>query len=82
MCFGQQRMTTIGEEKLLAVVIEYHHIRDAALEVGHIVHGILGILAVAIHIVAVLQQFGAFHPLHVGALLWRGDDRCLLSQFR
>ena len=73
MRLRQQGMATIGKKKLLAVVVKDAHIRDTALKVGHIVHGILGILAVAINLVAVLQQFGVLHALHVRPLLWSGD---------
>ena len=55
MSFHQQRMAAISKHKLLAVVVKDAHIRDAALNIGHIVHGILGIFAVAIDLVLVLQ---------------------------
>ena len=73
MRLRQQRMTAISKYKFLAVAFEDTHIRDAALEVGHIVHGILGIFAVAINIVLVLQQLGVLHPMHFGGVLWRSD---------
>ena len=76
----QQRMTAIGKEKLLAVVVEDVHVRDTALKIGHIVHGILGILAVAKNFVLMLQQFGVFHTEHIDPLLWGCNGRCLLAK--
>ena len=73
MCFCQQRITAIGKHKLLAVVVEDVHVRDAAHEIWHIICGILGIFAVAINLVLVLQQLGVLHPMHFGGLLWRSD---------
>ncbi len=69
----QQRMATVDKQELLAVVVKDAHIRDAALKVGHIVHGILGIFAAAINLVLVLQQFGVSHSVHFGVLLRRSD---------
>lgn len=76
----QQRMTAIGKEKLLAVVVEDVHVRDTALKIGHIVHGILGILAVAKNFVLMLQQFGLFHTEHIDPLLWGCNGRCFLAK--
>ena len=73
MCLCQQRMTAIGKEKLLSVSVENAHICDAALEVRYIVCGFLGIFAVAINLVLVLQQLGILHPVHFGVLLWGCD---------
>ena len=73
MRLRQQGVAAVGKQELLTVVVKDAHIRDTALKVGHIVHGILGILTVAINLVAVLQQFGILHPLHVGALFRGGD---------
>ena len=70
MCLRQQRVTAISKQELLAVVVKDGHIRDAAIEIGYIVRGILGIFAVAIDLVLVLQQLGVFHPVHFGVLLW------------
>ena len=69
----QQWVTAIGKQELLAVAVEDAHIRDAALKVWYIVHGILGIFAVAINLVLVLQQFGVSHSVHFGVLLRRSD---------
>ena len=75
MGLRQQWVATISKHKLLAVMVEDGHIRDAAHKVRHIVGGILGILAIAIYLVAVLQQFGVCNALHVGVLFWGGDGR-------
>lgn len=72
MGLRQQRMTAIGKEKLLAVVVEDVHVRDTALKIGHIVHGILGILAVAKNFVLMLAStvwrisYGAHRPFALG----------------
>ena len=73
MRLRQQRVAAIGKEKLLSVSVENAHICDAALEVRYIVCGVLGIFAVAIDLVLVLQQFGILHPVHFGDLLWGCD---------
>ena len=69
----QQRVAAIGKEKLLSVSVENAHICDASLEVRYIVCGVLGIFAVAINLVLVLQQLGILHPVHFGVLLWGCD---------
>ena len=73
MSFHQQRMAAISKHKLLAVVVKDAHILDAAIEIGYIVSGILGIFAVAIDLVLVLQQLGVLHPMHIGTLIGRSD---------
>lgn len=73
MRLRQQRVVAIGKHKLLAVVIKDAHIRDAAIEIGYIVRRILGIFAVAIDRVLVLQQLGVLHPMHIGTLFWRSN---------
>ena len=73
MRLRQQRVAAIGKEKLLSVSVENAHICDAALEVRYIVCGVLGIFAVAINLVLVLQQLGILHPVHFGVLLWGCD---------
>ena len=70
MRFRQQRVAAVGKQELLTVVVKDAHIRDAAIEIGYIVRGILGIFAVAIDLVLVLQQLGVLHPVHFGVLLW------------
>ena len=78
MRFCQQGVA-IGKDELLAIVVEHIHIIDTSAEVGHVEEGVLGILAIAIHIVAVLQQFGVWHALHVRVLIRCRDGRILLS---
>ena len=78
----QQWMAAIGKNELLPVMFKDTHVRDAAVEVRHIVRGILGILAVAINLVLMLQQLGVLHSVQIGPLLWRSDGRCLHPQPR
>lgn len=57
----RQQGVVIGKDELLTTKLEHFHVTDAAakgevaaIEVGHVEEGILGILAVAIHVVAML----------------------------
>ena len=57
MCFRQQWLS-IGQYELLVVAIKYNYLLEGAIEVGDIVSRVLGILAVVVYLVAVLQQLG------------------------
>ena len=81
-----QQGMTVGKRELLTAQLKHCHVTDTAaqgevlaVKVGHVEEGVLGILAIAIHIVAVLQQFGVWHALHVRVLIRCRDGRILLS---